>query len=516
MKRLARLVTPRTLITACTIGLPAIVLLVGVLLAQQMLQNEVAGQAISRSAAVRMHLEHVFSLLQDAETGQRGYLLTGQDKFLQPYRAAIRQIGPEMSVLADRFKADPVQRARADKLRQTVSRKLAELGETIALARRGDRDGAISIVATGAGNDIMAAARKTTLDIQAVQDRQTQIQIARRAAGYDRTFWFVGGLLLALVLLLAFSAAMALLNYRAGKKVIADVRLLTDQLQSEKQRLLRMVRELDVARMSADQANKAKSEFLASMSHELRTPLNAILGFSEIIKDELFGPVGMQQYVDYANDVHKSGRHLLDLIDDVLDLSKIQAGRVELREEAVDLSGLLVDSISLTRERALKGGVSLEFDAQASCPHVLADRRLLKQILLNLLSNAIKFTPQGGSVTMLPVCDANGVGIAIRDTGIGMSRDDIVKAMTPYGQVDSRIARKHKGTGLGLPISQSLAALHGGRLAIESEPGRGTTITLLLPHSRALTDFAAEPAQNAPQRRHSDQQLAGKEGAAAC
>jgi signal transduction histidine kinase len=228
------------------------------------------------------------------------------------------------------------------------------------------------------------------------------------------------------------------------------------------------------------------------MSHELRTPLNAILGFSEIIKDEIFGPVGLHQYVDYANDVHKSGQHLLDLINDVLDLSKIQAGKVELHEEDVDIAALVLDSISLTRERALKTGVSLVFDKYASGPIVLADRRLLKQILLNLLSNAIKFTPPGGAVTIKTFSHAQGIGLSIQDTGIGMSQADIVKAMSPYGQVDSRVSRKHKGSGLGLPISQSLAALHGGNLVIDSEPGRGTTIALLLPGTRAVRTSPAK------------------------
>jgi signal transduction histidine kinase len=292
-------------------------------------------------------------------------------------------------------------------------------------------------------------------------------------------------LLSALTLLIGFSAVMAFQNYRAGEKVISDVRLLTEELRAEKKRLLQMVKELNAAKMSADDANRAKSEFLAGMSHELRTPLNAILGFSEIIKDEIFGPVGLHQYVDYANDVHKSGQHLLDLINDVLDLSKIQAGKVELREEDVDLSMLMLDSITLTRERALKNGVSLVFDKHSSGPVVVADRRLLKQILLNLLSNAIKFTPAGGTVTAKAFRDARGVGFSIQDTGIGMSQADIVKAMSPYGQVDSKVSRKHKGTGLGLPISQSLAALHGGDLVVESEPGRGTSITLVLPGTRA-------------------------------
>jgi len=285
---------------------------------------------------------------------------------------------------------------------------------------------------------------------------------------------------------------MVFLNHRAAEKVLSEIRVLTEQLRSEKERLLQTVGDLNIAKASADAANRAKSEFLASMSHELRTPLNAILGFSEIIKDELFGPVGLPQYVDYANDVHKSGQHLLDLIDDILDLSKIQAGKVELRDVDVNLSELVLDAISLMQERARKGGVSLSFAEGSSGPVILADRRLLKQILLNLLSNAIKFTPSGGTVTAKTFSDARGVGFSVQDTGIGMTRADIGKAMSPYGQIDSQITRKHKGTGLGLPISQSLAVLHGGKLVVDSKVGRGTTITLALPGSRAVRSLLAE------------------------
>ena len=203
------------------------------------------------------------------------------------------------------------------------------------------------------------------------------------------------------------------------------------------------------------------------MSHELRTPLNAILGFSEVIRDELFGPVGLDKYVDYASDVHKSGQLLLDLINDVLDLSKIDAGKVELREEILRVPELIRDCIVLVRERALKAGVALTLLPIAPEPQIAGDARLLKQVLLNLLSNAVKFTPQGGSVTVTAVARRDDYIITVSDTGIGMSPEDIQVAMSAYGQVDSKIASKHRGTGLGLPISRSLAELDGGALNIK-------------------------------------------------
>ena len=185
--------------------------------------------------------------------------------------------------------------------------------------------------------------------------------------------------------------------------------------------------------------------------------------------------------------MHSSGQHLLDLINDILDISKIDAGKVELREENISIPGLIADAASLVRERAQKSGVGLEVLTATSLPLLVADKRLLKQILLNLLSNAIKFTPAGGRVTVKAALEANGgMRITVSDTGIGMNPEDITKAMSPYGQIDSRVSRKHEGTGLGLPISHSLARLHDGELDVQSKPGQGTSITLILPPQRVL------------------------------
>ena len=235
----------------------------------------------------------------------------------------------------------------------------------------------------------------------------------------------------------------------------------------------------------AQRANQAKSEFLANMSHELRTPLNAILGFSEIIEAQLYGPLGHPKYAEYAADVHKSGVHLLDLINDVLDLSKIDAGKMELRESVFPIGELIDETAALLRDKAM-GHVSLELRLPAPI-EVTADRRLTKQILINLLSNAIKFTPKGGAVTLGALDKpGSGVEITVTDTGIGMTQAQIEKAFSVYGQIDSRIARSHEGTGLGLPISQSLARLQGGDLLAYSIPGHGTRMTLILPESRIV------------------------------
>jgi signal transduction histidine kinase len=254
---------------------------------------------------------------------------------------------------------------------------------------------------------------------------------------------------------------------------------------AEKQRLeVELVRN-QAAKEVAENSNRVKSEFLANMSHELRTPLNAILGFSEILATQLYGPLGHEKYAEYARDVHKSGAHLLDLINDVLDLSKIDAGKMELRESAIMVSDLIDDAVLLVRDKA-KNRVRLEVNVPGEL-QVFADKRLIRQILINLLSNAVKFTPEGGIITIgAQRRRAQGLEISVADTGIGMDERQLDKAFSAYGQVDSKVAQNHQGTGLGLPIAQSLARLHGGDIFAQSTPGLGTRMVLFLPESRIV------------------------------
>ena len=260
---------------------------------------------------------------------------------------------------------------------------------------------------------------------------------------------------------------------------------ISDGLQSDLTQLAEAAR---TAKEDADAANRAKSDFLANMSHELRTPLNAIIGFAEVIEGQLLGPLGVNRYREYAKDILESGRHLLEVINDVLDLAKVEAGTLELHETLVNIGDVVLVCERTLRQRAPDGKLRLSTEIDPALSGMVADELKLRQIIINLLSNAVKFTPAGGDVTISVNLLSDGeIAIAVADTGVGIAPADIPTALEPFRQIDNSMSRSHQGTGLGLPLTRKLVELHGGRLTIESALGVGTTVTAVFPSERNAT-----------------------------
>ena len=263
-----------------------------------------------------------------------------------------------------------------------------------------------------------------------------------------------------------------------------------DELEMGKQQLTELAEKYSIEKVRAESANRSKSEFLANMSHELRTPLNAINGFSEILAGEMFGPLGDRRYKEYSQDILSSGQHLLALINDILDMSKIEAGKMSLKREPIHIEDVVEDAIRLMRNRAEAVGLTLSVKL-SDLPEADADYRAIKQVLLNLLSNAIKFTPRGGkiavSATVIEQSSFSGVPseqrvrISVSDTGIGIAKDDLLRLAQPFEQIESQLSKSQPGTGLGLALTKSLVELHDGVLTMDSQPGQGTTVSFTLP-----------------------------------
>jgi two-component system cell cycle sensor histidine kinase PleC len=267
---------------------------------------------------------------------------------------------------------------------------------------------------------------------------------------------------------------------RMQMATIADLRKTQQELERQAQKLVEFADNLNEEKMRADAGNKAKSEFLANISHELRTPLNAIIGFSDIMRSNLFGPLGSNKYDEYADDIHHSGNFLLGVINDVLDMSKIEAGRFQLQPETVHLHDLLDETLRIIKVQADEAEIKVGQKIPKAL-ELMADRRAVKQILLNLLSNAVKFTPAGGKIDVTAKALKNDVNIVIRDNGIGIAPEALDRLGQPFEQVQDQFTKDHKGSGLGLAIARSLTSLHGGTFKITSEPGQGTTVSVRLP-----------------------------------
>ena len=294
------------------------------------------------------------------------------------------------------------------------------------------------------------------------------------------------------IVILAYATQLYFDGRRLAQRVDEDARLrfqvedLARELEETRDEALRK-------RFEAETANASKTAFLANMSHELRTPLNAILGFSEIISQECFGPVGSTRYKEYAGDIHSSGAHLLSLINDLLDVAKIEAGKMEIQPHPLDAKRTFDLALKLISAKARERQQTLSIEIDPSCPPLYADERALKQILINLCSNAVKFTPEGGKIVVrAELARCGGFQISVQDNGPGIPREKLDRIFTPFSQVDNRYDRQAGGTGLGLALVRGLAELHGGRAWLESEPGKGCCAYVVLPV--AESDAAREGA----------------------
>ncbi|MBS0242686.1 MAG: sensor histidine kinase [Proteobacteria bacterium] len=318
--------------------------------------------------------------------------------------------------------------------------------------------------------------------------------VARLMVLNDQFYWAMASMAIGVHVYFIFlakglnSTALAMLAFRAEKDALIG--------ELEKEKAIS-----DEARRRAEAANVAKSRFLATMSHELRTPLNAILGFSEVMKAEILGPIENPSYKEYAGNIHESGRHLLHLINEILDLSRIEAGRYELNEEPARLADIVEDCHRLLKLRAESKGLRLVLDLDERLPQIWVDERAIRQIVLNLLSNALKFTPTGGMITLrVAAMPEGGQLVSVKDTGPGIPKDEIPKVLQAFGQGSLAHQTAEGGTGLGLPIVRNLIELHGGRFELLSELRKGTEVRIELPPQRVLQ--AMPPLQPLGQERH--------------
>jgi signal transduction histidine kinase len=273
---------------------------------------------------------------------------------------------------------------------------------------------------------------------------------------------------------------------------LGPLRKMEEQYQQQIEALKAELAAAHRARQEAVDTARARKDFLTSTSHELRTPLNAILGFSEMLAKEMFGPLSNPRYLEYAQIIHNSGVHVLSLINDLLDLSKLDAGKLELRVEPVEILKVIIDCVRCVEAQATRDHIGIVVHVADGVDRLCGDNKRLHQMLLNLLSNALKFTPVGGEISIDVFRRGADVCISVSDTGIGIKAEDIPKVLEPFGQVESELSQRHQGTGLGLPLTKELAELHGGSLTMESSVDVGTTVTITLP-----PDLKAAAAANA-------------------
>ena len=301
--------------------------------------------------------------------------------------------------------------------------------------------------------------------------------------------WLAVALAAVTALIIALGLIGSIVDQHLAGRAEAEARRLrahVAELEETRRRLEATTANLETALQAAAAGSQAKSQFLAAMSHELRTPLNAVIGFADMLASQIFGPLGDPRYRDYTGSIAQAGRHLLGLINDVLDFSKLDAGRLELQDELIDPREAVEAACALVRGQAQDAGVTLAYQGEPDLPILRADLRRVRQVLLNILGNAVKFTPAGGRIRINTCRRGAALIVAVTDNGIGIAPHDIPRALERFGQVDNALSRRYEGTGLGLPLAKRLMELHEGDLEIESALGAGTTVRLVFPPHRLI------------------------------
>lgn len=424
-------------------------------------------QRLTHTQTVLTRLESLMALATDAETGQRGYLITGDEAFLEPYTRAMQLVAADYAQLRHLTVDDAHQQRQLDAIKPVLDARLASLAEVIEIHRREGRDAAIEAVRSAQGKHPHDQLR---VQVDAMVQYKTTLHLEREQQVADSVR------LTLTVIVLGNLLGLALIGLSL-RQVLRDMK----RRDAAEQALQQSNTELSAATARALESDQLKSAFLATMSHELRTPLNSIIGFTGILRQGLAGPLNPEQ-AKQLDMVQGSARHLLALINDVLDLSKIEAGEMQLDRAAFDLRATIDNAVASVLPLARKKGLTLNCQIAPAVGTMVSDRRRVQQIVINLLSNAIKFTDHGAVALDVDVLAPDaGVRLRVRDSGIGIKPEDLAVLFRPFRQLENGLARQFEGTGLGLSICQRLVDMMGGKIAVKSQWGQGSTFSVTLP-----------------------------------